>query len=132
MRASARAKLWHSPSLSTTVNRHLRSDVFGSVGVGLMRDEHQNVARSRTRITREDVFSCVKEFLNKIAKVPIGELNYNTTLKDLSIKSVIFVEIQVALEDMYQVELDPVEIIDSDVLYDVVRYIHRVIARSRR
>lgn len=43
----------------------------------------------------------------------------------LHLESVAFVEIQVALEDEYQVELDPLRIIELDEFELIVEYVHR-------
>lgn len=67
-----------------------------------------------------------------IARIPMDRIESTTAINDLAIKSILFVEIQVALEDTYQVDLDPIVMIELNVLNDVVSYIHRMIMNSHK
>lgn len=73
---------------------------------------------------RDQVFRRVAELVTEIAHVPLESVHEDLTITDdLKLESVAFVELQVAIETDYGVELDPIVIVELDRLGDIVDYI---------
>jgi len=83
-------------------------------------------------LRREDVYSTAKELLHTIGRIPLEVINEESTLDaELSLKSIVFVEIQVALEDIYGIELDPLEMVNRNVLTHIVDYVYEQVITAR-
>jgi acyl carrier protein len=82
--------------------------------------------------TKEQVRDRLKLLLGEIAKIPLEAITDSATLGDeLHMESVVFVEIQVALEDAYNIELDPIRVIELGEFGAIVDYIHGCVSRDR-
>lgn len=89
-----------------------------------------NEAKTTER-TREAVRQRLIELLEEIAKITPDRVHEDVTIdEDLRMESVAFVELQVALEDEYNVELDPIRIVELNRFGAIVDYIHGVVAES--
>lgn len=68
----------------------------------------------------------VSQLLHEIAGIPLEQItddaSFDTTL---AIESVQLVELQVALEEEFQTELDPLYMIELNRFGDIVEYIYR-------
>lgn len=84
--------------------------------IGVMR-EPLTIAEVRQRLIG---------LLVEVGRIPQDMIRAGAKVSDtLHIESVDFVEIQVALEDEYQIELDPLFIIELDEFERIVDYVHR-------
>lgn len=87
--------------------------------------------KATTPMTRDAVFRRVAELIHEIAGMPLEEITEEATIDgSLEMTSVVFVELQVTLEDELDILLDPIEIVELNRLGDIVDYIHRC-AESR-
>lgn len=74
--------------------------------------------------TRARVRQRVIELLGEVAHIPAERVRDEATIdEDLRMESVAFVELQVALEDEYGIELDPIEIVERNRFGAIVDYI---------
>ncbi len=82
--------------------------------------------RGREWRSLEFVSKRVRELLRDIAGIPLEQItddaSFDTTL---AIESVQLVELQVALEEEFQTELDPLYMIELNRFGDIVEYIYR-------
>jgi acyl carrier protein len=111
-----------NPYLSYRVETH-------RMGTGTMRSNGVSSRDGeRVRVTREQVCARVSSFIHEIAKIPADRITEAASIdEDLAMQSVAFVEIQVAIEDEYDIELDPIRIVEIDRLGGIVDYIVGVI-----
>jgi acyl carrier protein len=74
---------------------------------------------------KSEVESFLKRLLNEIAKVPVDRITPDSAIDgDLRMESVVFVEIQVALEEEYDIQLDPIEVVERNQFSSIVEYVH--------
>ncbi|GBD25621.1 Acyl carrier protein [bacterium HR30] len=77
-------------------------------------------------LTPETVRRRVASVLHEVAGIPLEQItddaSFDTTL---AIESVQLVELQVALEEEFQTELDPLYMIELNRFGDIVEYIYR-------
>lgn len=82
--------------------------------------------RGREWRSLELVSMRVRELLRDIAGIPLEQItddaSFDTTL---AMESVQLVELQVALEEEFQTELDPLYMIELNRFGDIVEYIYR-------
>ncbi len=79
--------------------------------------------------TRAAVRQRIVALLEEIAKIPPEQVSDAALIdEDLRMQSVAFLELQVALEDEYGVELDPIHIVELNRFGAIVEYIHGVVA----
>jgi acyl carrier protein len=75
--------------------------------------------------SKEQVRTRLKQLLVEIAKIPAEQIRDGATVDEqLRMESVAFIEIQVAIEDEYEIELDPLHIIELNEFAMIVDYIH--------
>ncbi|HVO25555.1 MAG TPA: acyl carrier protein [Candidatus Margulisiibacteriota bacterium] len=81
--------------------------------------ERRNLIRTRDEI-RERVASLISE----IASVPEEQIGDMATVDDqLQMNSVAFVELQVAIEDEYDIQIDPIRVVELNEFGAIVDYI---------
>jgi acyl carrier protein len=79
---------------------------------------------TRLAPTRNDVCNLLVRLLHEVGKIPLEKIHDDSTVDgELQMQSVVFIEIQVALEDTYEVELDPVRMVELNRLATIVDYI---------
>ena len=79
----------------------------------------------------DSICDSIRILLRDVACVNIEQFGRkNIRLSDLEIKSIVFIEIQVALEEKYKVELDALEILRLDDLSSVSQYICNLASAS--
>jgi acyl carrier protein len=84
-------------------------------------------------LTREMVRDRIAVLANEIAHIPLDCITDQATIdRELQMQSMAFVELQVALEDEYQVELDPVEILNLNQFDAIVAYVYHKALAARR
>ncbi len=62
--------------------------------------------------------------LHEIARVPLDRIVDGATIDGLELESIDFVELQVALEDEYGIELDPIRVVELNELGAIAAYVH--------
>jgi len=71
--------------------------------------------------------------INEIAGVPKIRITDSATVDDdLQMQSVAFVELQVAIEEEYQIQIDPIEVVELNQFGAIVDYVHRCIVPQKR
>lgn len=82
--------------------------------------------KDRRNIVGSEVFQRVRELVHEITGIPLEQItddaSFDTTLV---MESVQLVELQVALEEEFQTELDPLYMIELNRFGDIVDYIYR-------
>lgn len=69
--------------------------------------------------------------MNEIANIPLEQITEGATVeKDLAMESVQFVELQVALEEEYLIEIDPIEVVELNEFGAIVDYVYRCAVAS--
>lgn len=87
---------------------------------------------SAGRPSREQVERRLVDLTTEIAKIPRQRIVKGATFKgDLRMESIAFVEIHVAMEDEYDIELDPLQVIELNEFGAIVDYVHRQILQAR-
>jgi acyl carrier protein len=82
-------------------------------------------------ISRDALRNRVIDLLHEVAGFSPDTITDTSTIDtDLQMQSVAFVELQVALEDEYQISLDPIRLVELNEFAAIVDYIHRTIEAS--
>jgi len=82
-------------------------------------------------ISRAALRNRVIDLLQEVAGFSPDAITDTSTIDtDLQMQSVAFVELQVALEDEYQISLDPIRLVELNEFAAIVDYIHRTIEAS--
>lgn len=85
----------------------------------------------RTRPSRLDVRARLATLITEIAKIPPDAIVDSATIDGaLRMESVDFVELQVALEDEYQIELDPIRVVELNQFSAIADYVHECTAAA--
>ena len=78
----------------------------------------------RTLPTRQQIRTRLAQLLWEIAKVPPEAISDTATVDhDLRMESVAFIEIQVAIEDEYDIQLDPMYLVELNAFGAIVDHI---------
>ena len=86
---------------------------------------------SRGRPTRKQVWNLLFQLFCEIAKItPETICDAATVSGELHMESITFVEIQTALQDEYDIELDPIQLIELDEFGAIVDYVHACVIQS--
>ena len=76
--------------------------------------------------TRQEVRDRVVFLTSEITKIPVSRLTESATIdQELKMESLSFVELQVAIEDEYQIEIDPIRVLELNELGAIVDYVYR-------
>jgi acyl carrier protein len=66
--------------------------------------------------------------LNEIAAIPSDRITDKATVDgELQMQSVAFVELQVAIEDEYQIQIDPIRVVELNEFGAIVDYVHECV-----
>ncbi len=80
---------------------------------------------SRLAPSKREVRERLATLLTEIAKVPPEKITDSATIEeDLRLESVTFVELQVAIEEEYGIEVDPIRVVELNEFGAIVDYIH--------
>jgi acyl carrier protein len=73
------------------------------------------------------------QLLEEIGNIPPDRITDDARIdEELRMESVALVELQVALEDEFDIELDPIKVVELNEFAAIVDYLHeRIIARRR-
>lgn len=81
--------------------------------------------------TREDVKERLACLLNEIAHIPREVITDTATVDEqLQMNSVAFVELQVAIEDEYEIQIDPIRVVELNQFSAIVDYIYDEVTRA--
>ncbi len=73
----------------------------------------------------------IREIVTRIVRKPIADFTPTATFKDLSADSLDIVQILVAIEDTYDIEIDDEELKKVTDMNGFVRYIERKVAEKK-
>ena len=75
--------------------------------------------------TKDEVREQLARLINEIARVPLKSITDEATVDNqLQMESVAFVELQVAIEDEYQIEIDPIRVVELNQFGAIVDYVY--------
>lgn len=75
--------------------------------------------------TRAEVSDRLRLLINEIAAIPLDRITEEATVDgELEMQSVAFVELQVAIEDEYEIQIDPIQIIELNAFGAIVDYVY--------
>jgi acyl carrier protein len=75
---------------------------------------------------RQEVRDLLSELLFEVAKVPRERITETATIdNDLQMQSITFVELQVAIEEAYNIQLDPIQVVELNQFGAIVDYVYR-------
>ena len=81
--------------------------------------------------THHEVRQRLASLLTEIAKIPTERITDSATVdEDLQMQSVAFVELLVALEEEYQIEIDPLMVVELNDFGRIADYIYQEIANG--
>jgi acyl carrier protein len=82
--------------------------------------------------SREGVRARVASLINEIAKVPLDQITEEATIDEqLQMQSVIFVELQVAIEEEYGIQVDLIHVVELNRFGPIVDYVHQCTQEAR-
>lgn len=70
----------------------------------------------------------LRELLREIAGIPLERITDSASIdNELVMQSVAFVELQVAIEEEYNIEVDPIRVVEINEFGAIVSYIHGLV-----
>ncbi len=100
------------------------TDTAGSLASGNTPPRHD--------ITPEMVRNRIALLANEIANIALELITDRATIdNELQMQSVAFVELQVALEDEYEIELDPIHMVELNQFDALVKYVYEKAVAAR-
>lgn len=107
-----------------------RKGIGNFVSAALASGETQ---QGRPGVTPAEVKQRLRCLITEIGKIPAARIVDSATVdEELAMESVVFVELLVALEDEYQIEIDPVNIIELNEFGLIADYLYQQIAAGTR
>lgn len=83
--------------------------------------------------TRQEVEARLAQFISEIAKVDRHLVVGGATIdEDLRMESVAFVELQVAIEEAYSIEIDPIRVVELNEFTAIVNYVYEIVTAAGR
>jgi len=84
--------------------------------------------KTRSILVRADVKDRLISLINQIAKVPVDQIQEDATVDNqLQMQSVAFVELQVAIEEEFEVQIDPIRVVELNRFGNIVDYIYECV-----
>lgn len=81
--------------------------------------------------TRNEVRTRLATLLHEIVGVPAEQITDTATIDEqLQMQSVAFVELQVAIEETYNIQLDPIRVVELNAFGAIVDYVRECAAQS--
>lgn len=81
--------------------------------------------------TRGEVRERVARLVSEVLKIPQDHINESATVdNELQMQSISFVELQVAIEEAYDIQIDPIRIVELNAFGAIVDYIHQAAAET--
>jgi len=79
--------------------------------------------------TRGEVRERVARLVSEVLKIPQEQIDDSATVdNELQMQSISFVELQVAIEEAYDIQVDPIQIVELNAFGAIVDYIHQAAA----
>lgn len=83
--------------------------------------------------SRGEIRHRLAELISEIGKIPLAQIVDGATLDEhLRMESVALIELQVAIEDRYDIEIDPIHVVELNEFSVIVEYVHEQVAASVR
>jgi acyl carrier protein len=83
--------------------------------------------------TRDEVRRRLVELIHEIAGIPLERITDEATVDDeLRMQSVAFVELQVAIEDTYEIQVDPIQVVELNQFGAITNYIYDCVASTKK
>ena len=83
------------------------------------------------RPTRTELKDRLVSLLNEIANIEFDKITEDATVdEELQMHSVAFVELQVAIEEEYQIQIDPIQLVELNRFGEIIDYIHSCIVNE--
>jgi acyl carrier protein len=82
-------------------------------------------------MTLAEVKESLRALIAQIQSAPTHTIRDETTLEELQLSSVAFVELQVAIEDAFDLILDPVEVVELNEFGRIASLVHTKTETSR-
>ena len=77
--------------------------------------------------TEDEIRACLRSLLHQIGGIPMDRITESATVEgELQMSSLAFVELQVALEEEYGVQIDPIQIVELSSFGAIADYVHRL------
>lgn len=90
---------------------------------------HDGKVATGNAVTLEQVADRLRQLLCEIADIPWSEITDSATVDGaLQMQSVAFVELQVAIEDEYDIQVDPIRVVELNAFGAIATYIHEIVA----
>ena len=87
------------------------------------------MAHGRQGPTRAEVRERVARLVSEVLKIPQEQISDTATVdNELQMQSISFVELQVAIEEAYDIQVDPIQIVELNAFGAIVDYIHQAAA----
>lgn len=81
--------------------------------------------------TRDEVRTRLTALVHEIVGVPPEQITDTATIDEqLQMQSVAFVELQVAIEETYNIQLDPIRVVELNAFGAIVDYVRECAAQS--
>lgn len=82
----------------------------------------------RVRPTRSELKDRLVSLIHGIGNIDADQITEDATVdQELQMHSVGFVELQVAIEEEYQVQIDPIQLVELNRFGDIIDYVLRCI-----
>lgn len=79
----------------------------------------------------EQVRGALRQLISEIAKIPAEHIGEHATIdSDLQLQSLSFVELQVALEELYDIQIDPIAVVELNEFGAIADYIYSLATES--
>ena len=83
--------------------------------------------------SRRDVRERLASLIKEIANIPTEHIDDDATVDgELQMNSVAFVELQVAIEEDYDIQIDPVRVVELNQFGAIVDYVHNCVVKVAR
>ena len=83
------------------------------------------IQQSSSLPSRADVRERLACLINEVAKVPKDQITDRATVdEELQMQSVAFIELQVAIEDEYNIQIDPIRVVELNEFGAIVDYVY--------
>ena len=87
---------------------------------------------SQATPTREQVRCRLACLISEIGGIPMNMITDKATVEaELQMQSVAFVELQVAIEDEYEIQIDPIQVVELNEFCAIADYVYRCILAGR-
>ena len=70
----------------------------------------------------------LRQLILEVVNVPAAQVTSSATIDgELQMQSVAFVELQVAIEEEYDIQIDPIRVVELNQFSAIVEYVHALI-----